>query len=196
MKELKHIISILLLVFVVMGCCDKCKENQQKENQQIMNEKTEKNWEQQLDETLPLLGHRNWILVVDKAFPLQSGAGMTYMNTNSELLDVLGKVAKKISMATHVVGIYYTDTELSYISEEIVPGIDTFRKNLEQTLKGNNIQTLNHNDVFKRLDDASKLFNVVVLKTNHIMPYTSVFIELDCGYWSADKETKLRSLMQ
>lgn len=29
-------------------------------------------WKQQLDRELPLLGHRNWILVVDKAFPMQT----------------------------------------------------------------------------------------------------------------------------
>ncbi len=192
MKKLTNIVFILLSAFFLAACC--CDKS--KENQQIMSIKTEKTWEEQLDEVLPLLGHRNWILVVDKAFPLQSAAGMTYINTNGALLDVLGKVTGKIKSASHVAGIYYTDAELGYISEDLVPGIDTFKKNLQQALAGNNIQTLNHNDVFKRLDDASKLFNVVVLKTEQVMPYTSVFIELDCGYWSADKEAKLRTLMQ
>ncbi len=32
---------------------------------------TQSDWKQQLNKELPLLGHRNWILVVDKAFPLQ-----------------------------------------------------------------------------------------------------------------------------
>jgi len=161
-----------------------------------MNTGTKKNWEEQLDELLPLLGHRNWILVVDKAFPLQSAPGMTYINTGGELLEVLGKVAKKIEAATHVVGIYYTDVELKYISEDLVRRIEDFKFDLRRVLAGKNTQTLNHNDVFKRLDDASKLFNVIVLKTEQVMPYTSVFIELDCGYWSAEKETILRNLMQ
>ncbi len=192
MKKRTNIVLILLSTFFLTACCG----DKSKENQEVMNVKIEKTWEEQLDEVLPLLGHRNWILVVDKAFPLQSAAGMTYINTNGELLDVLGKVTGKIKSATHVAGIYYTDAELGYISEEMVSGINTFKKNLQQTLAGNNVQTLNHNDVFKRLDDASKLFNVVVLKTEQVLPYTSVFIELDCGYWSADNEAKLRDLMK
>ena len=161
-----------------------------------MNTETKKNWEAQLDELLPSLGHRNWILVVDKAFPLQSAQGMTYINTGSEFLEVLAKVTEKIGSANHIVGTYYTDAELKYISDDLVQGIEDFKFELNKVLAGNNIQTLSHNDVFKRLNDSSELFNVVVLKTEHIMPYTSVFIELDCGYWSTEKEATLRILMQ
>src|SRR5580698_9817533 len=39
-------------------------------------------WKQQLDRELPLLGHRNWILVVDKAFPMQTSPGMEVINTD------------------------------------------------------------------------------------------------------------------
>jgi hypothetical protein len=34
-----------------------------------------------------------------------------------------------------------------------------------------------------------------VLKTNMTVPYTSVFIRLDCRYWSADAEQRLRARM-
>ena len=30
------------------------------------------NWQARVNESIPLLGHRNWILVVDSAYPLQS----------------------------------------------------------------------------------------------------------------------------
>ncbi len=50
-------------------------------------------------------------------------------------------------------------------------------------------------DIIKRLDESSKLFNVTILKTGEILPYTSVFLELDCGYWDGDKETRLRSAL-
>jgi hypothetical protein len=35
-----------------------------------------------------------------------------------------------------------------------------------------------------------------VLKTNMTLPYTSVFIELDCGYWSPEAEARLRAAME
>jgi hypothetical protein len=28
------------------------------------------------------------------------------------------------------------------------------------------------------------------------LPYTSVFLELDCGYWNAEKEQRLRSALE
>ncbi len=181
---------IILLSLIVFGCVDKPNKTAAVMNTQTQSEKT---WSQQLDEILPLLGHRNWILVVDKAFPLQSANGMTYIDTQSDLLQVLDTVVRKVNKSTHVKGIFYTDTELGFLTEELVPGIGTFRDQLQQSLKGNNIQTLNHNDVFEKLDSASKLFNVVILKTENVMPYTSVFVELDCGYWSAEKENQLRA---
>jgi hypothetical protein len=42
------------------------------------------------------------------------------------------------------------------------------------------------------IDHASKLFKVMVLKTNETIPYSSVFIELDCKYWSGENEILLR----
>ncbi len=183
---MKKIIFTVMLCVLMTGCGNKT----------VVNDKgPEKSWEQQLDDVLPLLGHRNWVLVVDKAFPLQSAAGMTYINSQADLLPVLNVVSEKIRQASHVQAIFYTDAELKVLNEELVPGIEDFRKQLYQSLEGNNVQTLLHNDVFERLDTASKLFNVVVIKTEQVMPYTSVFIELDCGYWSADRESKMRQLM-
>ena len=46
-----------------------------------------------------------------------------------------------------------------------------------------------------KIDKASKLFKTLVIKTNQVIPYSSVFIELDCDYWSRDKEKQLRQLM-
>ncbi len=152
-------------------------------------------WQKEFEQILPLLGHRNWILIVDKAFPLQSSQGMDYINTGSALLEVAGSVLAKIEQASHVKAIVYTDNELNYLDDELVPQIDTFRNQLYQVLGKYNVQTLNHEEIFKKLDEASKLFQVVVLKTEQIIPYSSIFIELDCGYWSPEKEGKLRNLI-
>ncbi|WP_182953509.1 hypothetical protein [Pedobacter gandavensis] len=53
-----------------------------------------------------------------------------------------------------------------------------------------------HNEVFKKLDAESKLFKVLVIKTNEVIPYTSVFLQLDCGYWNGEKEQQLRDEMR
>jgi hypothetical protein len=46
------------------------------------------------------------------------------------------------------------------------------------------------------LDAASKLFKVFILKTDEVIPYTSVFMQLDCGYWNTESEKHLRERMK
>lgn len=49
-----------------------------------------------------------------------------------------------------------------------------------------------HEAIIHNLDAAGQLFNVLILKTTLRIPYTSIFLELECGYWNADAEKRLR----
>jgi len=153
-------------------------------------------WKSKFNEELPLLGHRNWVLVVDKAYPMQSSAGMEVINTNENLIPVLEYVLKQVKSSSHVSPIIYTDQELNFIHDNLAPGVDSFRSSLMKTLNGAQVQTLLHENVFSKLDESAKLFKVVVLKTECTLPYSSVFIQFDCAYWSADKEAALRKAME
>ena len=150
-------------------------------------------WNNEFKKLLPLLGHRNWILIVDKAFPLQSAAGMTYLDSNEELPTVLNSVLSSIDKASHLKPVIYTDKEL-----EVLPKIGESEgqmvAQIKECLGEREINSILHDDVFKKIDAASKLFNVLVIKTESTIAYSSVFIELDCGYWTAEKEQKLREL--
>ncbi len=187
------IIYTAVFMFVFQGCCNKPEQTKQQEN---VNKETVSTWQGEFNGILPMLGHRNWILIVDKAFPLQSSEGMKYIDTKEGLLDVAGKVLSDIENTPHVNAIVYTDKELKYVNEELAPGIDAYKSGLYKLLDKYNAQTLDHEAIFAKLDAASKLFTVIVLKTDMVLPYTSVFIELDCGYWTSEKETKLRNLMK
>lgn len=158
--------------------------------------KTDKNWKQQFDEKLPLLGHRNWILVVDKAFPEQNAPGMEYIYANEDLLPVLKLVLGQVNQSTHVKPIIYRDKELDFIKEEQAKGVTQFVRDAKTMFGTQNVQTILHDEVFKKLDAESKLFKVLVIKTNETIPYTSVFLQLDCGYWNGDKELQLRTNMK
>ncbi len=153
-------------------------------------------WKTELQQKLPLLGHRNWVLVVDKAFPLQNAQGMMVINTGEQLPLVLHEVMTSVSASKHVKPIVFTDLELNYINEDLSPGVDSLKKSIFTSLKGYNVNTILHNDVFARLDSASRLFSVLVLKTESTIPYSSVFIQLDCAYWNNNKELKLRLIMK
>lgn len=153
-------------------------------------------WKQKLKEMLPLLGHRNWILVVDKAFPLQSAAGMTFIDTGRELQEVLAHVISEVNGSEHVKPVIYTDLELRFMDDGLCPGVEALRSDIysltSSAAEDSSVQEIPHDDIFAKLDAASELFGVVVLKTEAVMPYTSVFIELDCGYWDGEREKELR----
>jgi len=153
-------------------------------------------WLNELRSMLPYMGHRNWILIVDKAFPLQSADGMRYLLTGEDILATLTKTFSEIRKnATHVKPIIYNDLELDYMSDSLSESIESLREKIKQVTKGFELHTLLHEEVFSKLDEASKLFQVLVLKTETLHPYTSIFIELDCGYWSSEKEIILRKKM-
>ncbi len=157
---------------------------------------TPQNWKDILEQDLHLLGHRNWILVVDKAFPEQSSVGMKYLYVEQDLLPTLEHVLGVLDKSTHVKPIIYQDKELSYIAEEQVRGIEDFRAASAKILEGMDVNTLLHDEVFTLLDESSSLFRVLVIKTNCTLPYTSVFLQLDCSYWGPENEKVLRELMQ
>lgn len=157
--------------------------------------KSEGKWKKNLDKVLPFLGHRNWILVVDKAFPAQNAPGIEVVNTGEELLPVLKYTLEQIGKSTHVKPIIYTDQELNFISPEIESGIESFKTSLHEILEGADVQTILHESVFAQIDEASKLFKVLVLKTEGVIAYSSVFLQLDCKYWTGEKETALRQAM-
>jgi hypothetical protein len=152
-------------------------------------------WQSEFQAKLPFLGHRNWVLIVDKAFPLQSASGITVMNSNEALLPVLTYVLGGIEGCTHVKPIIYQDKELSYITEAQSKGVVALRDALKKAFRQRTVQQIVHDSVFLKIDEASKLFNVLVIKTNEIIPYSSVFINLDCAYWNAEKEAALRQNM-
>lgn len=151
-------------------------------------------WKEQFSGQLGLNGHRNWILVVDKAFPQQPG--MHIINTGEKLLPVLETVLKEINSSTHVRPIVYNDAELQFLNDSLAPGVGAYKANLKKTLGNLTSTALLHDTVFVKMDAASKLFSITVLKTDEVIPYSSVFIQLDCAYWGSDKEKQLREIMK
>ncbi len=186
MKILSILVSLVLLSFT--GCTTK--------NPGSTEMTSTPKWQTSIRKHLPLLGHRNWILVVDKAFPEQNAAGLLTIDTNADLLTVLDFTMRQIDSSTHVRPVIYCDAELQYITKAQVPGIGAFRDSLARTLRGATPEAILHESVFTKIDEASKLFKVLVLKTNGTIAYSSVFLQLDCKYWSAESEAALRKAMK
>lgn len=156
----------------------------------------QKPWTQILNDRLPYYGHRNWIVIADSAYPLQSAPGIETIVSNQSQTETVGHVLAVLSRAKHVRPVVYTDMELKYVSEQDASGIGAYRQLLQalfqKYLPDQKIVTLGHEDIINKLDAASKTFNVLIIKTNMTLPYTSVFLELRAGYWGDDAEKRLR----
>ena len=152
-------------------------------------------WQKMVAERIPLYGHRNWIVIADSAYPAQSGAGIETVVSNADHLEVVQTVLKALGQSKHVRPIVYTDAELKYVSEKDAPGITSYREQLSRVLGDRAVTVIPHEQIISKLDEAGKLFRVLIIKTDLAVPYTSVFLQLDCGYWSADAEKRLREAM-
>ena len=152
-------------------------------------------WHKELEKQLPLLGHRNWIVVADSAYPAQTAPGIKTIYTGEKQLDAVRKVLAKVKQAKHVRGTVFLDAELPHVPDKLAKGINDYRSALQETLKGQTVTSLPHSEIIEQLDTAGQTFTVLLLKTDMTLPYTSVFIRLDCGYWSDEAESQLRKAM-
>ncbi len=152
-------------------------------------------WLVRLKQLLPEYGHRNWIVVADSAYPKQSAPGIETVYTGQGQIAVLKRVMQEIEAAPHVRAVVMLDAELDHVAEADAPGVEAYRKALRALLKDHPAKVMPHEAIIAKLDQGARLFNVLLLKTDMTIPYTSVFIELDCGYWDAAKEARLRSAL-
>ena len=150
-------------------------------------------WRATLDERLPLLGHRNWIVVADSAYPWQASAGIETIGAAEDHVAVVRGVLEAIAGSRHVRPVVHLDAELPLVPEAHAPGITACREALAAALSGIETVSLPHEEVIAALDEAGRSFRILMLKTTLALPYTSVFVRLDCGYWSAEAEKALRA---
>jgi hypothetical protein len=153
------------------------------------------NWKQILNDRLPFYGHRNWIVIADSAYPAQARNGIETIVSGADHIQVLEYVTKLLLAAKHVRPIILIDRELKYVPEADAPGIGVYRSQLDGMLEGREVQTLPHEQIISKLDSAGATFRILIIKTNMTLPYTSVFLQLDCAYWSPADEQRLRNAM-
>lgn len=153
-------------------------------------------WERTLAATLPLYGHRNWLVVADAAYPAQSGRGIQTILSCADQQAVIEKVLALLRSSRHVRPIVHLDKELAFVEEGDAPGAGSYRDWLAGALQNLSVSSLPHEEIISMLDRAGQTFSITVIKTNMTIPYTTVFFELDCAYWDGDSEKRLRAAMR
>ncbi len=153
---------------------------------------TRPDWDRQLNSLLPAFGHRNWIVVADSAYPAQSKPGIETIVSGGDQLEVARHVLDAINASHHVRANIYLDQELQFVAEADAPGVTRYRAQIAELLKGANRIDMLHEQIIAKLDQISQVFRVLIVKTDLTIPYTSLFFELGCAYWSDSAEQRLR----
>jgi RbsD / FucU transport protein family len=150
-------------------------------------------WQKTFEERLPLYGHRNWIIVADAAFPAYSRSGIETIVADQDLPAVLHYVARAISSSRHVRANVFLDQELHFIQEADYPGVAYLRDEIVRAFDRTKVSSIPHAQLLFDIHEVGKTFRILLIKTSSTIPYSSVYMRLDCGYMSDEVDHQIRN---
>ena len=153
-------------------------------------------WQSAVERQTEQLGYRNWIIVAEASFPAHSRPGFRQISANVEIPEAVDYVLNSLEKTEHVRPRVYQPRELRSVENDFAPGIDDMRKKIQGSLHGHETTELDQQSLLTLLEDASRSFDVLVIRTTTALPYSSVFLELQPGYWDAESEGRLRDRIQ
>jgi hypothetical protein len=105
---------------------------------------------------------------------------------------VLDHVVAMICSFNHVRATAFLDQELEFVRESDYPGVIQLREKINHALNEATVSAMPHSEVLEKIDNAGKTFRILFIKTNSTVPYSSVYMRLDCGYMADDVDSKIR----
>lgn len=153
-------------------------------------------WQGAVDRQADQLGYRNWIVIAEASFPAKSGPGIRQVTASVDIPEALDYVLKTLEQKENVRPRVYVPRELRSVENDFAPGIDELRRHLQTSLHGHEFTELEQQSLLTLVEDVNRSFDILVIRTTTALPYTSVFIELQPGYWDAESESRLRERME
>ena len=128
--------------------------------------KVDDRWARVVETKLAAYGHRNWVAVVDSAYPLQVSPGMEMLVVGGEHLDVVQHVLDRIEKSRHVrpKGLPRRRVALRRRAP-CCGGIARWRGDLKRLLGRRPVMSLPHAKLLGMLEATATKYNVLVLKT-------------------------------
>lgn len=150
------------------------------------------NWKSSVDHQVSQLGYRNWIVIAEASFPAHSRSGVSQVNSNAEIPEVVDYVLNALERTQHVKPNIYLTREVRAVENDVAPGIDALKVQIKEALHGHESTEIDQQSLLTLIESAQSNFDVLVIRTQTALPYTSVFLELQPGYWDAESEKELR----
>lgn len=152
----------------------------------------QRDWQAAVANQAAQLGYRNWIVIAEASFPAYSRAGLRQVSANVEIPEALNYVLASLEQTQTVRPQIYLPREMRSLENDYAPGIEQHRKRMTAALHGHETTELDQQSLLTLMKDANQSFDVLVIRTTTALPYTSVFMELQPGYWDAESEIRLR----
>ena len=153
-------------------------------------------WRAAVDRQAAQLGYRNWVVIAEASFPAHNRPGMRQVTAPVEVPEAVDYVLQVLERTENVRPQIYLTRELRSVENDFAPGIDELREKLQASLHGHEATELDQQSLLTLIEDATRSFDVLVIRTQSAMPYSSVFLELRPGYWDADSEQRLRDRIE
>lgn len=183
MPKIHHLLSIPVGVSLLLGGC-------------AWPDLDEIGWKGAVDRQVAQLGNRNWIIVAEASFPAYSRIGVRQVNADVEIPEAVDYVLNVMERTENTRPNVYLARELRSVENDYAPGIDPLRKSITASLHGHEAVQISHQSLQLLIEDANRSFDVLVIRTQTALPYSSVYLELLPGYWDADSEEKLREQIE
>jgi len=150
----------------------------------------------ELSPRLERLGARNWIVIADPTCPVLAGAGVEVAAVQLDSAETFRQVLDLLELQGSLTPRVWVGNELYAVPERRAPGITKYREALQSLLNGRFHYSVDTRIIDMQLAQAAAQFSILYIKTATRLPYSSIAIELDSGYWNPDAESELRDRMQ
>jgi hypothetical protein len=161
-----------------------------------MIEQRQSPWKAAVHRHTSQLGFRNWIIIAEASFPAIGRTGVMQVPANVEIPEAFDYVLNVIDESQHVKPSIYFTRESQVLENDAAPGIDLLRQKVRQSIQEMPTTTMEQDSLLTVLQDVNRSFDILIIRTNTTLPYSSIFIELQPGYWDAEAEEKLRQRME
>ncbi len=153
-------------------------------------------WEAAVQRQAGQLGYRNWIVIAEASFPAHNRVGLRQVSAPVDVPDAVDYVLRTLEQTENVRPQIFVTRELRALENDFAPGVDELRKRLEDSLHGHEPTELDQQSLLTLLEDANRSYDVLVIRTETALPYSSVFLELQPGYWDVESEERLRKRIE
>lgn len=158
-------------------------------------EKKQPLWINNLNQEVTRLGAKNWIVVSDAAYAMPNDLNVRTVMVDTDIDEALEMLFQQMESLGHVWARSYKLREFDHLNEELAPGVNGLKTRLNKVLSYRKTQQISFKTAEALLQTAAQDYQVLVIKTNTAYPYSSVYLELDSGYWTAESEQSLREKM-